>query len=528
MARAARDAGCDRYTWPAVRDAVGGGLRRVRTSPRSGIHRPWPLTSPHPLSPPRSAGDAGPSRAARSAARSRCAALADDAAGRDRVPRPAGGRRSGSSGCRPRRAVDPARRVLRDARAGARRRRMPRSSSSANACRAASSPASTMRPRPALRRAVPRRVPPTSLTARRRSRSASASICSATAGCGSAIRSTGISIRCGRGAAPRVHWSRLDPLDPATVGDSKVVWELNRHQWLVRLGAGVGADRRRALCGRRASARSTQWLDANPPGIGHQLGEQPRSGLPPDVVVAGRCCCMRDSPVLSGAWVMTLLAAIWQHATHVRRYLSYYFSPNTHLTGEALGLFYAGHAVSRVSRRGAMARARRARSCCDESRAQVSADGVHFEQSTCYHRYTVEIYLHFLLLAARNGVTRAAPTLVDATCDGWSIPGRRAPARRIDAGDRRRRRRAAAAARRGASPATPRRVRRRGRGVRSAGLRVGGRRAAPEVLWLLGRDGLRRVRRAAAGAARRRARRGCFRRRLRGHARRLGRATRTS
>jgi len=34
--------------------------------------------------------------------------------------------------------------------------------------------------------------------------------------------------------APRVHWSRL-PLQPAVIGDCKVVWELNRHQWLVTL-----------------------------------------------------------------------------------------------------------------------------------------------------------------------------------------------------------------------------------------------------------------------------------------------------
>jgi hypothetical protein len=40
-----------------------------------------------------------------------------------------------------------------------------------------------------------------------------------------------------------------------------------------------------------------------------------------------------------------------------------------------------------------------------ESRAQVLPDGVHFEQSTCYHAYTVETYLHLLLLASRNGVT---------------------------------------------------------------------------------------------------------------------------
>src|SRR5262249_44302322 len=36
--------------------------------------------------------------------------------------------------------------------------------------------------------------------------------------------------------APLVHWSRLDPLDATTVGDSKVIWELNRHHWMVTLG----------------------------------------------------------------------------------------------------------------------------------------------------------------------------------------------------------------------------------------------------------------------------------------------------
>ena len=41
---------------------------------------------------------------------------------------------------------------------------------------------------------------------------------------------------------------------------------------------------------------------------------------------------------------------------------------------------------------------------------QVHRDGVYFEQSTYYQRYTVEIYLHFLMLAARNGV--AVPRVV--------------------------------------------------------------------------------------------------------------------
>src|SRR5204863_794677 len=33
-----------------------------------------------------------------------------------------------------------------------------------------------------------------------------------------------------------VHWSLTDPLDASAVGDSKIVWEVNRHQWMVFLG----------------------------------------------------------------------------------------------------------------------------------------------------------------------------------------------------------------------------------------------------------------------------------------------------
>jgi hypothetical protein len=39
-----------------------------------------------------------------------------------------------------------------------------------------------------------------------------------------------------------------------------------------------------------------------------------------------------------------------------------------------------------------------------QSARQISNDGVYFEQSTCYHRYTLDIYLHLLLLADRNGI----------------------------------------------------------------------------------------------------------------------------
>jgi hypothetical protein len=36
--------------------------------------------------------------------------------------------------------------------------------------------------------------------------------------------------------APLLHWSRVPYLNLAAVGDHKVTWEVNRHQWLVTLG----------------------------------------------------------------------------------------------------------------------------------------------------------------------------------------------------------------------------------------------------------------------------------------------------
>jgi hypothetical protein len=201
--------------------------------------------------------------------------------------------------------------------------------------------------------------------------------------------------------APRVHWTRLNPLDPAEVGDSKVVWELNRHQWVARLAHAyvVTGDERYAESG---VAAIESWIEANPYGIGVNWSSS--------LEVAYRLISwswalllLRHSAALSGQRLTGVVANIWLHANHVARYLSFFFSPNTHLTGEALGLFYAGSlfaefkSAQRWQRLGA-------RVLIAESRSQICPDGVHFERSTCYHRYTVETYQQFLLLAARNRV----------------------------------------------------------------------------------------------------------------------------
>ena len=199
----------------------------------------------------------------------------------------------------------------------------------------------------------------------------------------------------------------------------------------------------------------------------HQLVEQPRSVLPVDVVVLGADAAPRKSAALSGERIVKMLANVWQHANHVARYLSYYFSPNTHLTGEALGLFYAGDLFIEF-KEAPRWRQLGARILITESQSQICADGVHFERSTCYHRYTLETYQHFLLLAARNGVPVPA-TRRTHPADG-RVPGCRAAdpmASSPEIGDADGGR---CSARRARAVRSARRVRRRGRDVRAGDL----------------------------------------------------------
>ena len=199
--------------------------------------------------------------------------------------------------------------------------------------------------------------------------------------------------------SPRLHWSLIDPLDAAAVGDSKVIWELNRHQWLVRLGQAyrLDGDTRYATT---FATTIRDWMEHNPPGIGTNWA----SSLEVALRLIAWCWALvlfRDAAALTLEQRTEIEAWIGIHAAHVESYLSHSFSPNTHLTGEALGLYYAGTIFPQLDAGGRWRRRGR-EILLRELVKQVYEDGVYFEQSTCYQRYTAEIYLHFILLARIN------------------------------------------------------------------------------------------------------------------------------
>ena len=273
-------------------------------------------------------------------------------------------------------------------------------------------------------------------------------------------------------------------------------------------GAGVGADARRTLCRRlcvddRVVARDQSARRRD------QLGQQPRSLVPPDVVVLGRCCSFAMRRLSTGSWALTPGGGLG--STHVRAAVSLVLLlANTHLTGEALGLFYAGLLFPEF--RDAPHWRELGCACfAIRAAAQVSDDGVHFEQSTCYQRYTVDTYL-----AVRTPRRRAMACRCRATCRtrlesmveflvamrGQTDHSRRSAMSTAGALCPLVRRREIATPRALAVAAA---LFRRSDFAWAAG---GG---APELLWLLGPDGLARSRRSAA-SLRQPVRPDCFRR----------------
>jgi hypothetical protein len=200
--------------------------------------------------------------------------------------------------------------------------------------------------------------------------------------------------------APRQHWSRIPYLNADVVGDHKVIWEINRHQHFFVLGRAFLVTQRPEFA-ERFVEHLTSWMDANPPKNGVNWASS--------LEVAYRAIAwlwaielFRESPALTPAILQRALGYLYLHARHLERYLSTYFSPNTHLTGEALGLFYLGTMLPEFQR-AAVWRTLGWSILERELPRQILDDGVYFEQATYYHRYTVDIYLHALILAKANG-----------------------------------------------------------------------------------------------------------------------------
>jgi uncharacterized heparinase superfamily protein len=205
--------------------------------------------------------------------------------------------------------------------------------------------------------------------------------------------------------APRLFWTRVPYLEPS-IGDHKIIWEINRHQHWLRFGRAAWLEND----SRYADAFVRQlhdWMASNPPLVGINWTSMLELGFRTlSWIWALHFFSSFDEADETG-WLVDLLVGLNRQLRHVARHLSLYFSPNTHLLGEGLALYVAGRVLPEFRDAAAWDAVGR-KILVDESRRQVLPDGGHAERSMHYQRYALDFYLLALDVARRTNDASAA------------------------------------------------------------------------------------------------------------------------
>ncbi|MCL4402454.1 MAG: hypothetical protein M1436_07325, partial [Acidobacteria bacterium] len=190
------------------------------------------------------------------------------------------------------------------------------------------------------------------------------------------------------------YFRRIPYLDFARAGDHKIVWELNRHQHLVALAQAYCFSGREEYA-REIASEVESWIEANP----YMRGINWASALE----VAFRALSWTwayhlAAEAMASDFRRRFLSALYRHGLYLEYNLSVYFSPNTHLLGEAVALHALGVLFPGFPRAGKWERTG-GRIVREQMDAQVREDGSHFEQSTYYHVYALDFFLLHRALA---------------------------------------------------------------------------------------------------------------------------------
>jgi hypothetical protein len=195
------------------------------------------------------------------------------------------------------------------------------------------------------------------------------------------------------------YFRKIPYLDFHAVGDHKIVWELNRHQHLITLAQcfRLTGDQRYLD---KVEEQLKHWIIHNP----FQRGINWTSALE----VAFRALSWvwvyhLAGKAFSGDCQRSFINALYQHGLHLKYNLSHYFSPNTHLLGEAIALHAIGHLFPELPN---------AKQWCKEGGAvvdrelyrQVLDDGAHCERSTYYHVYAADMFLFHAVIANKKHI----------------------------------------------------------------------------------------------------------------------------
>jgi len=199
-------------------------------------------------------------------------------------------------------------------------------------------------------------------------------------------------------------------------GDVKLVWELNRPQFLHVPGKAfwyTGDDKYLQM----VKKHLRDWIEKNPIGLGINW----ESTLEVAIRLISWCWLIfyfQKQPTFFDDFFPLFLKSIFEHAEFV--YLNLTDWENNHSIGEAAGLFLAAHVFPEFKR--ARQWQTRAKNVLEREIRQISLDGLSYENSICYHRFVLDFYLLALRTdpagfsdAVKNRI-RAMLTTLDVCC----------------------------------------------------------------------------------------------------------------
>jgi hypothetical protein len=195
------------------------------------------------------------------------------------------------------------------------------------------------------------------------------------------------------------YFRRIPFLDTARAGDHKIIWELSRHQHLVVLAQAylLSGDWENVdeIC-----AQLESWIAGNP----FHRGTNWASAL--EVAFRALAWIWIDHYVgreMPATFRARWLHMLYLHGCHLANNLSFYYSPNNHLVGEAVALHALGLYFPGLPRAGHWEQLG-ARVTREQMDRQIREDGSSFEQSTYYQAYLLDMFsLHAALASPGPG-----------------------------------------------------------------------------------------------------------------------------
>jgi hypothetical protein len=182
--------------------------------------------------------------------------------------------------------------------------------------------------------------------------------------------------------------------------DIRVLWELNRLGHLPRLARAYALTKEEQFA-IEFFDQAESWREQNPVGRGVNWSCAMEVALRAMNLLAG-ISLFRNSPALNEERLLMLLAMFDQHGAHIRRNLEFsYLATSNHYLSDVAGLLWLGLMLPELTE-AAEWRAWALDELLREMDKQVLPDGAHYEGSTGYHRFALELFLYSFMLCKAN------------------------------------------------------------------------------------------------------------------------------